>query len=151
MLAYGVKGLLGAPRATHPPQAARWLLGGLLAHDLLIFPVTALVGLLLTRLIKAPYRAVVQGALLVSGAVMLASLPLWRGYGGPADNATVDPLPYGRNLLIVLGAVWAGAAIIIAVRATHLRRQRSAPPDAPKTDGATGPESQGAPVRRPNA
>ncbi|WP_116271843.1 hypothetical protein [Pseudofrankia sp. BMG5.36] len=129
VLGYGIHGLLTMERATHPLQAARWLIGGILIHDLVAVPVTAVVGLLLTRLVRAPYRAVVQGALLVSAAVALASLPLWRGYGGSPDNPTVNPLPYGRNLAIVLGAVWAGAAALIAVRAARARRRLGSAPD----------------------
>jgi hypothetical protein len=133
-MVYGVHGLLTMTAATQPTQAARWLLGGVLAHDLLAFPLTAAIGFLLTRLVRAPYRAVVQGALLVSAAVGLASLPLWRGYGGSADNSSVDPLPYGRNLALVLGAVWSGAAIIIAVRAGRVRRRARAAPPAEDED-----------------
>ncbi|CAO5233448.1 hypothetical protein [Frankia sp. AgKG'84/4] len=132
-LGYGVDGLLTMTRATHPPQAARWLVGGVLVHDLVAVPVVAVVGLVLTRFVRAPYRAVVQGALLVSATVALSSLPLWRGYGGAADNPSVDPLPYGRNLAIVLGAVWAVAAVLITARALRARRARAlpAPPDRP--------------------
>jgi hypothetical protein len=85
------------------------------------------VGLLVSRVVRAPYRAVVQGAMLVSAAVALASLPLWRGYGGSPDNPTVNPLPYGRNLAIVLGAVWAVAAVLIAVRARRARSGHAVP------------------------
>jgi hypothetical protein len=120
-LGYGIHGLLTAARATHPTQAARWLIGGVLAHDLIVAPVAALVGLALTRLVRAPYRAVVQGALLVSSAVLLSSLPLWRGYGGAPGNPSVDPLPYGRNLALVLGAIWLAAGALIAARATRAR------------------------------
>ncbi|ONH31546.1 MULTISPECIES: hypothetical protein [Protofrankia] len=123
-LGYGVAGLFTTSRATHPPQAARWLIGALLVHDLVAVPVTALVGIALTRFVRPPYRAVVQGAFLVSGAVALASLPLWRGYGGSPGNPTVNPLPYGRNLAIVLGAVWAGAGVVLAVRAVQARRRQ---------------------------
>jgi hypothetical protein len=128
---YGIDGLVAMRRDTNPTQAARWLIGGLLIHDLIAVPVTAAVGLLLTRLVRAPYRAVVQGALLVSAAVALASLPLWRGYGGAPGNPSVNPLPYGRNLAIVLGAVWAGAAAVIVARALRARRARRARASAP--------------------
>ena len=123
-LGYGVDGLVTMSRATHPPQAARWLIGAVVLHDAVAVPVTAAVGLLVSRVVRAPYRAVVQGAMLVSAAVALASLPLWRGYGGAPGNPSVDPLPYGRNLLIVLAAVWAGAGLIMMVRAVRVRHHR---------------------------
>ncbi|WP_261567143.1 hypothetical protein [Frankia gtarii] len=121
-LGYGVDGLLTMPRATRPSNAAAWLIGGIVVHDVLLVPATMLVGFTLSRLVRAPYRAVVQGALIVSGAVALMSLPLWRGYGGSVDNPSVNPLPYGRNLAIVLGAVWAGAALLMIGRAVRARR-----------------------------
>ncbi len=123
-LGYGVDGLLSMSRATRPTNAGAWLIGGIVVHDALLVPATMIVGFALSRLVPAPYRAVVQGALLVSGSVALASLPLWRGYGGSADNPSVNPLAYGRNLAIVLGAVWAGAALIMAGRAVAARRGR---------------------------
>jgi hypothetical protein len=138
VIAYGVDGLLTMRGATNPPQAARWLVGGILVHDLVAFPVAALIGFLLTRLLKAPYRAVLQGALLVSAAVTLSTFPLWRGYGRSAGNPSVDPLPYGRNLAIVLGAVWAGAAGVLVVRAVRARRRRR--PAGPAADDAPGPQ-----------
>ena len=124
-IGYGIDGLVARPRATNPPQAASWLIGGILVHDLLVVPVTAVVGFLLTRGVPAPYRAVLQGALLVSAAVVLAFLPLWRGYGGSPGNPSVNPLPYGRNLTIVLGAVWTGAAVLIVFRVVSARRGRA--------------------------
>lgn len=151
---YGLYGMLTTQRATNPPQAARWLIGGILVHDLVVFPVTAVAGVLLTRFLRAPYRAVVQGALLVSASVALASLPLWRGYGGPPDNPSVSPLPYGRNLAIVLGAVWAGAAVLIAVRAVRarrvrLRRRGPGPPARRRRTGRAGRAARPRRRRRP--
>jgi len=147
---YGLHGLFTHTRATHPPQAARWLVGGVLAHDLIAFPLTAVVGLLLSRFVRAPYRAVAQGTLIVSAAVALATLPLWRGYGGSPDNATVNPLPYGRNLAIVLGAVWAVAAALIVIRATRPRwRAALAPRPAPDSHRSARPVTE--PEQAPQA
>lgn len=113
---YGVAGLMAHTRATHPANSLAWLLTGIVAHDAVVVPVIALIGLVLSRTVPGPYRAVAQGALIVSGSVALASLPLWRGYGGSPGNPSVDALPYGRNLLIVLGGVWAVASMLMAYR-----------------------------------
>lgn len=113
---YGVAGLMTHTRATHPANSLAWLLTGIVAHDAVVVPVIALIGLVLSRTVPGPYRAVVQGALIVSGSVALASLPLWRGYGGSPGDPSVDALPYGRNLLIVLGGVWAVASMLMAHR-----------------------------------
>ncbi|WP_242606263.1 hypothetical protein [Protofrankia symbiont of Coriaria ruscifolia] len=124
-IGYGIHGLINGQPATNPPNTTAWLIGGILAHDLMVVPVTMAAGFVLSRLIPAPYRAVLQAALLVSGSVALASLPLWRGYGGSADNPSVNPLPYGRNLGIVLGLVWTCAAAVIVHRAVRARRKRA--------------------------
>ncbi len=124
-IGYGIHGLIDGRPATNPPNTTAWLIGGILAHDLLVVPVTMVAGFVLSRLVPAPYRAVLQAALLVSGSVALASLPLWRGYGGSADNPSVNPLPYGRNLGIVLGLVWTCAAAVVVHRAVRTRRKRA--------------------------
>jgi hypothetical protein len=124
-LGYGLAGLFTDTGATNPRNSLAWLVGGLLVHDVLLVPVTALAGLVLARAVPAPYRAVVQGALIVSGSVALMSLPLWRGYGGAPGNASVNALPYGRNLAIVLGAVWAVALLLMVARWRRARAGRS--------------------------
>jgi hypothetical protein len=123
-LFYGVHGALGAHRLTNPLYSLKWAIVAIVLHDAVLIPVVAVIGWLLARLIPAPYRAVAQVALFVSGSVALMSLPLWRGYTSNPGNATVDPLPYVRNLLIVLGAVWFGAATAMVVLRRRLKRSR---------------------------
>jgi hypothetical protein len=137
-LGWGLAGFVSHPRQTVPSNALTWLVGGVLLHDAVLVPVVAVLGLVLTRLVRAPYRAVAQGALIVSGALALATLPQWRGYGGAPGNPTVDPLPYGRNLLLVLAAVWAVAAIIMASRYRTSRWRGPVRPGAP-AERSTGP------------
>lgn len=140
-LVYGVHGALGAHRGTNPVYSVKWAIVAIVLHDAVLIPVIAAVGWLLARLIPAPYRAVVQVALFVSGSVALMSVPLWRGYTSNPGNPTVDPLPYGRNLLLVLGCVWGGAAVALVV--LRLRRPRpdpagSAEPEPPGPEVLTG-------------
>ncbi|CUU59237.1 hypothetical protein Ga0074812_12614 [Parafrankia irregularis] len=123
-LGYGLAGLFTHPRPANPPNSLSWLAGGVIVHDLVLVPATALVGFALSRFVPAPYRAVVQGALIISASVALMCLPLWLGYGGTPGNPTTNPLPYRRNLALVLGAVWAGAVAIMAVRAARRRTAR---------------------------
>ncbi|MEX5633323.1 hypothetical protein [Parafrankia sp. FMc2] len=122
-LGYGLAGLVTHPRPVNLPNSTRWLAGGVLVHDLVLVPATVLVGLVLARFVPAPYRAVAQGALIVSASVALMCLPLWLGYGGTPGNPTTNPLPYRRNLALVLGAVWAAAAAIMILRAVRRRRR----------------------------
>jgi hypothetical protein len=132
-LGWGVAGFVSDPGQIPPSNALAWLAGGVVLHDAVLVPAVTLLGLALSRAVPAPYRSVVAGGLIVSGSVALASLPLWRGYGGAPGNPSVDPLPYGRNLLIVLGIVWAVAAGIMAVRAA--RRRRPSPRTGPGPAG----------------
>ena len=126
---YGAQGLLGAAEKTRPPFAALWFGGGVALHDGLLVPAVLLVGAAVVRWVPPVARPVVQGALLVSGAVALVALPLVAGLGGAADNPSANPLPYPRNLAIVLAVVWTAAAGLIAVRA--LRRTAAQPADQP--------------------
>lgn len=123
-LGYGLAGLFTHPRPVNLPNSTRWLAGGVLVHDLVLVPATVLVGLVLARFVPAPHRAVVQGALIVSASVALMCLPLWLGYGGTPGNPTTNPLPYRRNLVLVLGAVWAAAFTIMILRAVRQGRMR---------------------------
>ncbi|ADP82158.1 hypothetical protein [Pseudofrankia inefficax] len=133
-LVYGVHGALGAHRLSNPSYSLKWAMVAIVLHDAVLIPALAVIGWLLARLLPAPYRAVTQAALFVSGSVALMSLPLWRGYTSDPGNPTVDPLPYGRNLLIVLAAVWVAAAAAMVVLA-----RRRAPESAtePEQDGPT--------------
>ncbi|WP_322759741.1 hypothetical protein [Frankia sp. Cr2] len=126
MVVVGVLGALDAHLAVNPPYALGWGLAAIAVHDALLVPALAVIGLVLTRLIPAPYRAVMQAALIVSGSVALVSLPLWRGYGRKPDNPSVDPLAYERNLVIVLGVVWVIAAVVMLRRRLLVRRRAGA-------------------------
>lgn len=121
---YGGWGLLGAAERTQPLSAALWFGGGVLAHDAVLAPAVLLVAAAVARWVPAGARAVVQGALLVSGAVTLVALPLVAGRGGAAGNPSANPLPYARNLALVLAAVWATAVLLVAVRAWRAARGR---------------------------
>jgi hypothetical protein len=135
-LTWGVAGFVTHPRATVPSNALTWLAGGVILHDAVLVPAVSVLGLALNRLVRAPYRAVAQGALIVSGALALATLPQWRGYGGTPGNSTVDALAYGRNLLLVLAAVWAVAGAIMAWRYRASARSRSGTPAGQSTGPA---------------
>ena len=63
-------------------------------------------------------RGPVQAALAISAIVALFAYPLVRAYGLAANNPTSLPHNYGRNLLVVLGLVWAvaGVAVVLKLR-----------------------------------
>ncbi|MEV7375285.1 hypothetical protein AB0O51_30895 [Streptomyces sp. NPDC090301] len=129
MLRYGVGGLgialigIGAWRVAtqaDPVGVVVWLAGAVVLHDGLIAPLVLAVGLLL---VGRAERGVLRGALIVAGSLTLVTLPLLVRPGEP-PNPSALPLPYGRNLVIVLAAVATVAAAVILVRQWRARPQR---------------------------
>ena len=116
----GIVGLLSQSGQTRPSDAARWVLGAAVLHDLVLAPVVIGIGLLLTKAAPRRWRAVVQGAFVITAMVSLFSIPFVRGYGRIANNPSLLPGNYATGLLTVLAVVWAGAAVILVV---HLRRR----------------------------
>lgn len=102
-----------------------WLAGALVLHDGILAPLVLAVGLLL---VGRRRRGLWRGALLVAGSVVLVTLPLLVRPGAP-PNPSALPLPYPRNLAIVLAAVAVVTASTAAVRAWRERRQGRAAED----------------------
>lgn len=102
-----------------------WLAGALVLHDGILAPLVFAVGLLL---VARRRRGLLRGALLVAGSVVLVTLPLLVRPGEP-PNPSALPLPYGRNLTIVLAAVVVVTGGAIAVQRRRERRQGQAAAD----------------------
>ncbi len=102
-----------------------WLAGALVLHDGILAPLVLAVGLLL---VGRRRRGLLRGALLVAGSVVLVALPLLLRPGAP-PNPSALPLPYGRNLAIVLAAVTVVTGASIAVQRWRERRQGRATAD----------------------
>ncbi len=116
VIAWGLRGILQHSLDTRPANLAKFVVGGALLHDLFVAPLVIVAGVALARAVPGRARAVVQGALAISGMVALFSYPLVRAYGLAAHNPTSLPHNYTANLLIVLGIVWAVAAGLIITR-----------------------------------
>ena len=121
VVAWGVRGIFVHSFDTRPANLAKFVVGGVLLHDLLVAPLVILLGVLVARTVPGRARAVVQAALVVSAIVALFSYPLVRAYGHAANNPSSLPHNYGLNLLLILGMVWAAAAAVVFAR---LRRHR---------------------------
>ncbi|WUI03245.1 hypothetical protein OHR68_16015 [Spirillospora sp. NBC_00431] len=120
LIAVGVRGIV-----VHVDAAAwlGWFAGAAILHDGVLVPVVLVAGLATGRL-PAAYRRVVRAALVIAGCVTAVALPLVLGYGRRADEPSRLPLPYGRNLAIVLAVIAAAAAVTAAIRALTTRRAR---------------------------
>ncbi len=116
VIAWGLRGVFIHSLDTRPANLAKFVVGGALLHDLLVAPLVIGAGVLVARVVPGRSRAVVQGALAVSGIVALFSYPLVRAYGLAANNPTSLPHNYTANLLVVLGLVWAVAAGLVIMR-----------------------------------
>lgn len=112
----GAVGLVLHMHRTHPVGTAIYYAGGAIAHDLVIAPAVILVGLVVRAVVPQAYRPVIRSGLIVSGALTLIALPLLLGKGRQPDNPSHVPLPYGRNLLLILAVVWGAVALACLVR-----------------------------------
>jgi hypothetical protein len=112
LILWGVRGALHHRVDTRPGQLARFLVGGALAHDLVLAPAVLLIGVLVARTISGRWRAPLQSALIISGTLILFTWPEVRGYGRILRNSTSLPHDYAVNLAVVVAGV---AVIVVAV------------------------------------
>ena len=105
LILWGVRGALHHHVDTRPGQLVRFLLGGALAHDLVLSPVVLVTGVLLARAVRGRWRAPIQAALFISGTLVLFTYPELRGYGHALGNPTSLPHNYAANLAAVVAAV----------------------------------------------
>jgi hypothetical protein len=121
-MGYGITRLWFGHQVGDPVRVVEWLVGAIIIHDLGIAPLVIGTGYVLTRVLPGWARSIVQGGLLVAGAVLVISIPLLIK---PVPSIpTVLPLDYARNLAIVLGSVAFGTAALIGLRGW--RRHRAA-------------------------
>ncbi|HEY8018091.1 MAG TPA: hypothetical protein VIG53_01220 [Actinomycetota bacterium] len=116
VIGFGVWSLITKPGATHPPEAAAWIVGLALAHDLVLAPIALTVAWILRRVVPRIARGLVLGALAISAIVALYALPLVRRFGAQADNPSFLPRNAGAGLVLVIALVWAAAALLLAAR-----------------------------------
>jgi hypothetical protein len=115
IILWGLRGALHHRIDTRPGQLVRFLLGGALAHDLVLAPVVLLIGILLARSVAGRWRAPIQAASFISGTLVLFTYPMLRGYGRTLRNPTSLPHNYATNLTVVLVAVVCGTALAALV------------------------------------
>ncbi|WP_067886406.1 hypothetical protein [Actinomadura chibensis] len=101
-----------------------WFAGAAVLHDGVLAPLVLAAGAA-TGLVPGAYRGAVRAALVTAGCVAVVALPMVLGRGRRADEPSRLPLPYDRNLAIVLAFVAAAAAASVAVRAVARRRRRA--------------------------
>jgi len=123
-IAFGVWTLLQRSGATRPLDFTTWLIGLALVHDLVFAPIVAGLAVILGTKLTPRMRGAVIGGLIVSGAIVLVSLPPLLG-ARLADNPSLLPRAYGTGLVVALGLTWA-AVLGIAIAARR-RASRGGP------------------------
>jgi hypothetical protein len=101
IMGYAVAGALGDPDLA-PAGVLLFLAAVLVVHDFIWMPVVLAAGAVIARLVPSRRRPVVITALICAASITVVALPLVLGFGRPAGDTSVLPLPYGRNLALVL-------------------------------------------------
>ena len=138
-MAYAGYGIVTDP-AADPAGVLLFLVAVLAGHDAVWMPGVLAAGVLLAHLVPVRHRPVVRAAVLSAAAVTVVALPLVLGFGRTADNPSALPLPYGRNLPLVLLAVAATAALSVSARIARDRQAVRKKTESAGEGGADGPD-----------
>lgn len=127
VIAYGVAGLLDEPAYVDRRGVLRWLVAGLLVHDLLFAAVVFAVGRAALRARPgrgpAPWvRRTLLGGVAAGVAATLTALPALLRPGTP-PNPSVLPLDYGRNLALVWAGIAVATGVVLVIRRRRYRKR----------------------------
>ncbi|MFI2664384.1 hypothetical protein [Micromonospora carbonacea] len=123
LMGYAVVG--GSADPDLKPAGVLLFLAGVLAgHDLVWMAALLAVGAAVARFVPRRHRPVARAAAISAAALTVVAAPLVLGFGRRPDNPSVLPLPYGRNLAVVLLVV--AGATLAACLAADLRRRSTA-------------------------
>ncbi len=123
-----------------------WLVGGPIVNDAVIAPLTAILGIVLSRRLPPRWRTPVMAGTVITATLAILAFPLlWRPYGTPPMPGLHDTNPT-PGLAFTVAAVW------LAVVLTALTR-RVVPPitsDAPPITRDSPPVTRDAPPITPD-
>lgn len=119
-MGYAVVGALADPEID-PAGVLLFLAGVLVGHDIVWMAVLLAAGAALTRSVPRRHRPVTRAAAISVAALSVVALPLVLGFGTSPDNPSALPLPYGRNLAVVLLLV-AGVTVLSGLWRDRRRR-----------------------------
>lgn len=101
-------------------------------HDAIVLPLAAGLSVMIDRFAPPTARIPVRLGLAGSWLLLVVSLPGVLAFGALPDNPSILPANVGRNLAVIVAALWVGVAIASAVR---LRSVAAEPPTS--TDGSS--------------
>ena len=114
-MGYGIFGMLINSEQSRPSDWVKWFVGSLLTHDFLIAPLVLLLGFLVVHWVPGRYRGLFQGALLVSGMVVVYAFPFVGGFGSTSHLSQL-PNNYAFGVGVVVGLTWAVTALLFLLR-----------------------------------
>lgn len=114
VIGFGVLTVLQRAGATHPVMFAAWFLGLIFVHDLLLSPAASVAARWIGGRIPRWGVAVVLGGAIVSGTLVLISLPPFLGES--AGNETLLPRNYVGGLAGALAVTWVVVLAVVLVR-----------------------------------
>ncbi|WP_372663128.1 hypothetical protein [Amycolatopsis kentuckyensis] len=126
-----------------------WIVGGPLVNDGVVAPLTAVLGIILARVVPRPWRVPVVTGTVITGVLLIVAFPLlWRPYGTPPMPGLHDGNP-GLGLALTLAAVWLVALAVPLVRRVVPASTRGATPDTRTDTNVTPAAPPGAPSDPP--
>ncbi len=90
-------------------DAVWWLGGGVVGHDVLLSPLTLLLGLAVVRLLPPWARGGAAAAFVVLGSVTLLAVPVLGRFGASPGNPTLLDRDYWTGWLVFAATVVAAA------------------------------------------
>ena len=129
MIGWGARGLIGHVSTTGLTHTGRLFAIDIVVHDGLFAPVAFVVAYLTQRILPPLVRTPVRVGLAFGGVLVLLAMPVLLS-DHRLRSPSVLPLPYGRNLIILLSGVLAGVIVSVAVNLVGARARKPAPPPA---------------------
>ncbi len=127
---YGAWLLLTLQETDQLASVARWLVAGVLLHDVVLAGLVLLVGFAVTRVVPAAARAPVTVAAVVFAPTTLLAVPVLGRFGAKADNPTLLDRDYAAGWLVLTAVVLVVAAVGGVARARRGRRRTPSSPVA---------------------
>ncbi|WP_425004413.1 hypothetical protein [Mycolicibacterium sp. S3B2] len=121
--AYGAVLVLDLPGRTIALIAV-WAGGGVIVHDFVFAPLSAVLGYTGRRLVKGSWWAPIAVAALCSATLIFLAVPVLDTPGAKPDNPTVLDRDYPMGLMISLLIIWA-CVPLYQVGAALMQRRRA--------------------------
>jgi hypothetical protein len=127
LIGWGLRGVFEHSIDTRPASLGRFVVGGLLLHDLVWAPLLIAGGAAVARITPPRWRAAAQATTFIGGCAALFAWPEVRDYARALHNPTSLPRNYTASLVAIVaatGCVAVAWALLAARRASGRGRHR---------------------------